>query len=648
MKTMTDNYRNPNILKGVIVGLLLVPTNCYWVFTIEATAQWCFPTYLAPFYNTVFSLLILVALNLLLQRYLPRFALNGGELLIVYAMINIGSALASHNMMQVLVPILGHAFWFATPENDWKDLFWDDLPRWLLVDDKEALTGYYEGNSTLYTIEHLRVWLSAIIPWLLFILALLFVMLCINVIIKKQWTERERLTYPIIQLPVAMITEPTKLFLNRLMWVGFAIAAFVNLMNGLHTLYPIVPALPVKHHDMGHLFTNKPWNAIGTLAFYFYPHVIGLGFLIPLDLSISIWAFYLFQKVQLVIASATGTSMWLGQDFREQTTGAYIGLCVIALWMGRRHYWQVLSRIKKNEKLDDSTEPIRYRTAVLGICFGLLFLSFFSYKAGMSLWLAPLFFLLYYVFAITVTRLRAELGYPLHDVHFARGPDHILLTIFGTRVLRPHNLTVIALYHWFNRTYASHPMPHQLEAFKLSERLGISGGKFDRKLFWIMVLATGFGVITNFWIFLRAYYKFGASSGHFSYWAAGTFGQETFNILQNGLYQSTQTDYRAIGFMGVGFAFTLFLIFLKTRLLWWPFHPLGYAISQSWGIHLWSCFLFASIAKWLILKYGGLKEHRRALPFFFGLILGDFALGSFWNIVELIFRIPTYHFGIGD
>ena len=37
-----------------------------------------------------------------------------------------------------------------------------------------------------------------------FIAALLFVMLCVNAIVRQQWTRNERLTYPIVQLPVAM------------------------------------------------------------------------------------------------------------------------------------------------------------------------------------------------------------------------------------------------------------------------------------------------------------------------------------------------------------------------------------------------------------------------------------------------------------
>ncbi len=54
--------------------------------------------------------------------------------------------------------------------------------------------------------------------------------------------------------------------------------------------------------------------------------------------------------------------------------------------------------------------------------------------------------------------------------------------------------------------------------------------------------------------------------------------------------------------------------------------------------------LIAWIAKTLILRYGGLQTYRRALPLFFGLILGESVVGCAWPIVGLLFDLPTYSF----
>ena len=52
--------------------------------------------------------------------------------------------------------------------------------------------------------------------------------------------------------------------------------------------------------------------------------------------------------------------------FGKQATGAMIGLCVTALYLGRRHFVDVFRKVVGLQSaLDDSDEPMRYRTAVL-------------------------------------------------------------------------------------------------------------------------------------------------------------------------------------------------------------------------------------------------------------------------------------------
>jgi hypothetical protein len=50
------------------------------------------------------------------------------------------------------------------------------------------------------------------------------------------------------------------------------------------------------------------------------------------------------------------------------------------------------------------------------------------------------------------------------------------------------------------------------------------------------------------------------------------------------------------------------------------------------------------VVKWAVLKYGGIRAYRKAFPFFMGLILGDFVIGSLWGIIGLLTGKPTYAF----
>ena len=217
-------------------------------------------TIISIFFTSILTILFLLFLNLCLRRLSVTQVLTQQELLVVYIMVNISSGIAGHDMMQILVPYLGHAFQFATPENEWKELFWHEIPPWLTVNDKQILKGYYQGDSSLYTKLHLLGWLAPILWWSLFTSVLLLVTLCLNVVIHQQWVETERLSYPTIQLPLEMTNPKTDLFTKQLFLIGFSIGALVDLLNGLSFIFPDLPSLSVKVHH--YQVTNKPWNGM--------------------------------------------------------------------------------------------------------------------------------------------------------------------------------------------------------------------------------------------------------------------------------------------------------------------------------------------------------------------------------------------------
>lgn len=630
-------------LRTVLLALILIPANVYWIVEQEVV-RYTHPTLMAPISNVIFIVFVFTILSLLFRKFMPSLALNQGELLVCYVMLTAMSNLCSHDMMEILIPSIGHAYWFATPENEWAELFHRYLPDWLTISDQKILTGYYEGETTFYTARHIKAWITPIMWWMGFIVVYIFIMLCINTILRKQWTERERLTYPIIQLPLEMTDTRAVFFKNRLMWIGFSIAAAISIINFFSFLYPSIPEIPIKRRNIDYLFTEKPWTALRPVKVDAYPFVIGISFLIPLDLLFSCWTFYWFYKLQIVVGSMAGWRSLPGFPYAtQQAFGAYVGLLGFALWAGRGHLIQVLKRAfymdKASDQAVDTDEPMTYRAAFWGLVGGMVFLCLFSHRIGMSLHIAPIFFIIYYILSTAMARVRAELGFLVQDIG-GMDPPNTLVTWFGTRRLGPSTLTTFALFKFFNRHSRSNAMSHQLEAFKLAERTGIN----NRRLLMAILLATVVGGVVTAWILLAKYYRHGAASGHFGPWALG-LANSAFRPLQNWLNYPTTTNYTYISFMGTGFIFTIALMLLRARFIWWPFHPLGYALSGTWGMYnLWSCIFIASIAKWLILKQGGLKAYRRAVPFFLGLALGDYVLGSIWSILSVVLDKPMYQF----
>lgn len=168
--------------------------------------------------NVIFILLFLVLINWLAKLVLPNSALSPSELLTIYIILAASSNISGYDSMVALMGVIPHAFWYNTLENDWASLFHKDIPEWLVVSDRKIIRGFYSGEATFFTEANIRNWAIPALSWSAFIILLVIIMLLINVIIRKQWTEREKLTYPIIQLPIEMTNPRTQLFRNRLMW----------------------------------------------------------------------------------------------------------------------------------------------------------------------------------------------------------------------------------------------------------------------------------------------------------------------------------------------------------------------------------------------------------------------------------------------
>jgi len=617
--------------RALIIGIIIIPLNSFWMMMASIWGAG-YPTTVSLFYNVIFIIFILTTINIAIKRYFSKVALNHAELLLIYSMLCVSSAIGGLDMLQVLIPLIGGFVRLSTLENEWESLFGRYIPDWLAIKDKEVLEAYDLGDSSLYLSQHFNSWLKPILSWSAFIFALLFVMVCINSILRRRWTEGEKLSYPIIQLPLEMTR--TGFFSNKLLWLGFVIAGGIDIINGVHFLYPSVPGIGGRLHDLAPYFTEKPWNAIGWTPVALFPYAVGMAFFIPLDLSFSCWFFYLFWKAERIFSSVLGLRNLPGFPYIDhQTSGSYIGLFVIAAWVSRKHILAVFRKALTNndEIISDEDEPMRYRSALIGVIAGMIFLVFFCQQAGMSIWTAVAFFVLYFALSTAITRMRAELGSPVHDLHFS-GPDLVMTTAVSTRRYSPQDLTMLSFFHFFNRAYRSHPMPHQLEAFKLGERTQMN----NKRLLWGLIIAAGVGCLTSAWAYLDSAYRYGGKTGYA--WRA-------FSRLENWLTTPSSANYPATIAIAVGFTTVLFLFFMRMRFFWWAFHPAGFAVSSSWSMNLfWSSIFVSWLIKLIVLKHGGVKQHRRLMPFFLGLILGEFVVGGFWTLRGAIFQTATYKF----
>jgi hypothetical protein len=246
----------------------------------------------------------------------------------------------------------------------------------------------------------------------------------------------------------------------------------------------------------------------------------------------------------------------------------------------------------------------------------------------------------YCLVCIAMTRLRAELGPPVHDL-WRMGPNLQIVGVAGPSAMRksnPIDLVMMAWFNFFTRVGRGHPMPHAMEGFRLGYRYVMN----YKRLFAGMGLAALFGLVFGFGAILWTYFKYGAAGDIFM---TDAFGWEIWNEANTWFTAPPPQRAHPMVAMGAGLTAALGLAALRMGLTWWPLHPAGMAMAGTWSMdRMWACVFIAWTAKAMLLKYGGAKASRPAVPFFIGLTLGDFVVGSFWNLYGILMSVEVYRF----
>lgn len=587
------------------------------------------------------ALFALAAVNLFITRFLPGFALRRSELVVIYSMTTVATVLSSSGGLHFLIPRLTAAHYFASDANGWATLFHRFIPSWIAQTNKDALDTFYKGNAIL----PLRLWLTQVGVWMGFLFAFSCTTLCIVILIRKQWIDNEKLPFPTVALPLELTREGVPIFREKLFWIATVIVFLIGTLNTAHLNYPNVPQIRIRAYDLAPYMLNPPWNAVGFFPVAFFPFAIGIGYLLSTEVVFSCWFFYLVTKIELIVTAAMGLNENVGFGVQPsfpylsfQGAGAFLGLALSAMWLARKHFRQVFRQAFPSDgKLTDpDSRTYRWALIGLGVCFAAQVA--FATMAGARLLVAFAFMLLVFLYLIATTRIRAETGnaWPV-------GPDvdafRLMTSAMGTHFYSPADLTTLTYIRaaTASQDFRGTCMPHQLDAFKMAD----SSGTNYRDLIWAMILAVVIGVTVSFITALAIWTKYGALAKA-EPWRS-YHGLQAFSALGTQLRNPQPTDWRGMGGVGFGVIVTWALAFMRMRYVWWPFHPVGYAMANTFTMaNTWMPFLIAWAAKVIITRAGGLRLYRRAMPVFFGMIAGDFLHGALWTLVACFAHINVY------
>ena len=585
-------------------------------------------------------LFVLVLVNAIVTTYSPSLKLSQPELLTIYVMSAVSTVLSSSGGLHFLIPTITAVHYFATPENRWAELFHAFIPDWLVQSDPTALKSFYAGQGTF----ELSRWLTQIFVWTGFLLVFACATLCLVLILRKQWIEREHLPFPTVALALEVSKEGSPVLTDRLFWIAAGATFAIVWWNTLAFNFPTIPLLNLRAWDLTESFTTPPWNAIGKFRLSFFPFAIGIGYLLSTEVVFSCWFFYLFSKAQLVWGAAagwsTGGSTGAQSVFpylQHQGAGAFLGLALASIWVSRRHFAEVFRAAFSGSGKVDS-EAKGYRVAVLGLLTSVAAMIVFAVAAGASAIVAVVFVVLALVYLIAATRIRAETGsaWPM-------GPEvdafRLMIAAGGTSAYGTSDLTALTYVRaaTAGQDFRGVCMPHQLDGFKMAESTGIR----PSRLAWAMVAAVGLGVAVSFVMALMVWSRHGALAGT-EVWRSMK-GKQSFDLLATWLKTPVRPDSGGMLGIGMGMGFAMFLAYMRMLYVWWPFHPVGYCISNTFtASNGWMPFFVAWLVKVVIVRAGGMRLYRRAIPFFLGMIAGDFLGGGTTTLLGCLGSMNVY------
>ena len=659
-KTENETRADGGVTPRVVILCLLLAVFFGWVLPIVDMKF--SNTYLGAQALPMGAVAALAAMLLIvnpLLRVLGR-AFTRNETLTVYISCLFSCLVPGHGAEHYFVPNTVGAFYYATQENGWLAFLKPYLPSWfspaLYADGgkygeagRKVAEGWYVGA---HGAVPWGAWIVPIAAWTALILVSYFMWACLAVLLRAQWAQREALAFPLLRLPLEMTADTDKnnapvlsaFFRNPLMWVGFGVAVFIQGLNGLHLYFPDVPNFPLSLDTSG-LLTEAPWNQIGPVFILIYPVVIGITYLLTAEISFSLWFFFLFFKLQYVAAYYVGYMPatlpdaigWAGPAPKTfagfEQLGAYIVYVAAMFWTGREHFKHVARRAfgRTASTREEKSEAMSYPLAFWGFFLSFAFIVAWSMAAGMRWDIALAMWLFYVMCVIVVTRIVVESGMLYVQQGFTPLGTFAQLTGGGQGAWLTQSSLVPASFLQMSMIIdlRANLMPSFLQGFKLAKDQGIRARPLLALIFTVILITFALGVYQSISLGYQS-----AGLG-FQGWYAQASPQWSASITKQLSQEVPGTSgYNWLWTIAGGvLAYTLMLA--RSRLLWFPLHPIGLLMGLTSPMFTFGFSVFLGwLCKVTITRMGGNESYRKLIPMFLGLALGDIAMMVFWICID--------------
>ena len=581
-------------------------------------------------------ILVVVVVNPLWKALRRGSGLSSDELAIVYVMLLAAVSVPTYGITGYVISVAASPYYFATTENGWAEYLHQHIPQWAVPGGGPEVTWFFEGLPSGTSIPW-HIWVIPVFWWLTLIAATLTMCICLITIFRRQWVEKERLNFPLADVPLTMLDNAEDkralpdFMRSRLFWIGFGLAAFRiawNIPGYFNYQWPMFPAIKLS--------IARTQLFPGLYTVFSFP-LMAITYFVNLDVIFSVWVFNLFNLAEISLFSRTGFTIGASETYSIspsalawQGFGAFAAIVLGGIWVAREHLGNVCRKAFKGDPgVDDENEILSYRAAVFGLLGAVLYILMWLYSVGIALHVAVLLMFAVVTLYLGLTRIVIEGG-----LVFVRGPlvpQAFAMHLVGPATLDGATMAGLALsYGWACDPIATF-MPFGANAARVhSER------RFPRGVYITAVsLALGLSLLVSFWFSLKLAY--GSGGFNFGEWVFTRGGQVPFDTIVTKMKAAEFITAGRIQFLLLGALGTALLTYLRHRFTWWRLHPIGFSIASVGQVRWTMLSLFmAWVVKALIIRFGGMMMFNRAKPLFIGLVVGHFSGAGISFVIDAI------------
>ncbi len=617
---------------------------------------------------SVFGVLILLAMlgNPILYTLRRSWRFRPQELAVSVGLMLVASSIPGSSLMRYFTPVLIMPTHLNRSLVGWqKTKVLDYVPPAMMPDvsqDYEGVLGKYlggMGHGGMIGLGEVpwEAWGGPLSVWVPLVVLMFLGVVCLSLIVHRQWASRERLRYPIADFASSIMSQdPDRragpIFRNRLFWIGLVVILAIRLVNGTHVWYPQFFEVPL-HFDFTMVaqkwpFLTKVQDSGALLKPILFPTAVAFSFFLASDVALSLGISQILSVLvgcALVVAGINIRADWLmGGAPGWQHFGSYFGVALLLIYMGRRYYWCVLKQALTFFP-QEGVEPYAAWACrfFLLACAGMVGILT---VLGLDWPLAVLTVLLIMMLFLVMARILSETG--LFFIQPAWVPIGAIFGFFGAAALGPEAGVIIGMVCL---VLIIDPreclMPFMVTVLKIADDHKIKTSHMG----WGSVGVLLAGLAVAFPVVIWANYNYGAPVQE--RWAMEKVPKMNFNQAEKTVRQLTNSgeleqsegftaweriknihpERHFLAAAGIGVALVLILSILRLRFVWWPLHPVLFLVWNTYPMTKVSAsFLLGWFIKTVVTRLGGAQKYHQIKPLMIGAIAGDLLGGLIFMV----------------